>query len=145
MAGPAPTRPLLHLYTDGASQGNPGPSAAAWLILDPATGEVLEEAGEYLGVGTNNVAEYTAIVRGVAACLRLGAGRVEAFSDSDFCLKQISGEYRVRKEHLRPLLEEVQRLRAGLNAIRFTWVPRENEWIQRCDRLAEDIIERHTG
>ena len=143
MAEPAPTR--LHLYTDGASQGNPGPSAAAWLIVDPATGEVLEETGEYLGAGTNNVAEYTAIVRGLAACLRLGAGRVEAFSDSNFCLKQINGVYRVKKPHLRPLYEEVQRLRTSFEGTRFTWVPRTNEWIERCDKLAEGIIERHSG
>ena len=67
----------VRLYTDGASRGNPGPSASAWIIVDAASGEVLAERSVFIGRGTNNEAEYTAIIGGLRDCLALGAREVE--------------------------------------------------------------------
>jgi ribonuclease HI len=129
-------RPILHLYTDGAARGNPGPAAAAWVVLDPATGEVLVEGAEAIGEATNNVAEYTAIIKGLEACAPLGT-RVVAHSDSELCVKQLRGEYRVRKAHLVPLHRRVLDMSEG---VEFVHVPRDNEWISRCDALANEVL-----
>ena len=137
-----PRRALLHLYTDGASNGNPGPSASAWIIVDPASHEMLVERGEFIGHGTNNEAEYAAVIRGLRDCLALRAEEVEVFSDSQVCMHQMNGQYRVKEPRLKARYDEVVVLAARLKHVKFTWVPRGNEWIARCDRLAEETIDR---
>jgi ribonuclease HI len=124
----------VHLYTDGAARGNPGPAAAAWVVVDPSTGEVLVEGAEAIGEATNNVAEYTAIIRGLEAC----AGRVVVHSDSELCVRQLREEYRVRKAHLVPLHRRVREM--SFEEVEFVHVPRDNEWISRCDALANEVL-----
>ena len=99
----------MRLYTDGACSGNPGPAAAAWLVVDK--GKVLLEGSEYLGEGTSNVAEYTAIIRGLEASIANGYLDIKVLSDSQLCIRQINGEYKVRKLHLKDLYDEVKSLR----------------------------------
>ncbi len=119
-----PGHPLLHIYTDGAAgPTNPGPAASAWMIMDPASGEVLVEDAAYIGRQTNNVAEYTAMVRALGDCLVRSRGRVRVHSDSQLCINQINGEWRVTKPHLRTMLAEVRRLRAGFEDVRFRMGP----------------------
>ncbi len=91
------------------------------MIMDPASGEVLVEDAAYIGRQTNNVAEYTAIVRALKDCLVRSRGRVRVHSDSQLCINQINGSWRVKKPHLRPLLVEVRRLRAGFEDVIPHW------------------------
>ncbi len=103
------TIPLLHIHTDGASRGNPGQAAYAYVIESP-DGDTLEEAG-CLGTMTNNQAEYTAVVRALEHALELGRRhRIVVHSDSELLVKQMSGEYRVKNEDLRDLFERAKEL-----------------------------------
>jgi ribonuclease HI len=87
------------LYTDGGARGNPGPAAAAY-VLETQDGTVLEARGETIGVATNNVAEYRALVAGLAKALELGVDELEVVSDSELLVKQMNGEYRVKNAAL---------------------------------------------
>ena len=144
--GTDPEHPILHIYTDGAAgPTNPGPAASAWIIMDPTSGEVLVEDAAYIGRRTNNVAEYTAIIRAMVDCLEHGLSKVRVHSDSQLCINQINGSWRVTKPHLRPMLAEVNRLRAGFEDVGFVWVPRGNGWISECDRNANEVLAEHRG
>ncbi len=128
------------IYTDGASKGNPGHASIAYVITD-GDGEALASHGRYIGQETNNVAEYTALVEALAAAAELGAAQVEAYSDSELMVKQVSGEYRVKNENLRPLYEQVV---AGLRSFRratLTHVPRAQN--READKLAGEAIKAH--
>ncbi|MFQ6098104.1 MAG: ribonuclease HI family protein [Armatimonadota bacterium] len=96
------------VYVDGCSLGNPG-DAGIGVVIEGPHGDVLWAAGEPLQRTTNNVAEYTALLRGLEEASRLGATSVLVYTDSELLSRQISGEYRVRQAHLRPLYNEAQR------------------------------------
>ena len=101
------------LFTDGGARGNPGPAAFAY-VLEAEDGTVLAAHGEAIGVATNNVAEYRALVEGLRKAAELGVGEVEVVSDSELLVKQMRGEYRVKNAALRELSLEAARLaRAG--------------------------------
>jgi ribonuclease HI len=96
---------------DGGARGNPGPAAAACVVTSP-TGEVLDERAQLLGNATNNVAEYRALLLGLACAHELGASEVEVIGDSELIAKQIHGVYTVRHAAMRPLyLQAMQALR----------------------------------
>jgi ribonuclease HI len=105
--------PPLHvkatLYADGGSRGNPGP-AASGAVLFGADGEVLEEIGTFLGVTTNNVAEWTALLEGLKAALARGVDDLDVRMDSELVVKQLSGAYRVKHPGLIPLHAEAKSL-----------------------------------
>lgn len=90
------------MHVDGGARGNPGPAAAACVVSSPE-GEVLEEASELLGIATNNVAEYRALLLGLATARGLGATEVEVVNDSELVAKQVKGLYKVKHEAMRPL------------------------------------------
>jgi phosphoribosylglycinamide formyltransferase-1 len=92
----------LIAYVDGGSRGNPGPAAAAFILSDP-DGTQLQAKAFFLGDATNNVAEYTALQKALEAALSLGARRITIFSDSELLVRQLSGEYKVKSEQIRPL------------------------------------------
>jgi ribonuclease HI len=94
------TKVIVHV--DGGARGNPGPAAAASVVSTPA-GEVLDEAAELLGSVTNNVAEYRALLLGLARARALGAGEVEVVNDSELIAKQVQGHYKVKHEAMKPL------------------------------------------
>jgi ribonuclease HI len=85
----------LVVHVDGGARGNPGPAAAAAVLSDAAGGQVVDEATEYLGHTTNNVAEYRGLLLGLARAAALGADAVEVVNDSELVAKQINGEYKV--------------------------------------------------
>jgi ribonuclease HI len=91
------------VHVDGGARGNPGPAAAAAVIRDAVTGEVLDEATEVLGKTTNNVAEYRGLLLGLARARALGATEVEVINDSELIAKQVNGEYKVKHEAMKPL------------------------------------------
>jgi ribonuclease HI len=141
----APTRAagrgqVYSIHTDGASKGNPGHASIAYVITD-ADGETVVTDARYIGAETNNVAEYTALVEALDRARELGLERVEAFSDSELMVKQVSGAYAVRNETLRPLCDDVI---AGLRVFKsasLTYVPRAEN--KRADKLAGDAIKEH--
>ncbi len=113
----------LIVHVDGGARGNPGPAAAACVISSP-DGEILDEQAELLGSATNNVAEYRALLLGLARARQLGASEVEVVGDSELVAKQLQGLYKVRHASMRPLyLEAMQALR-GFQRWSIRTVPR---------------------
>jgi ribonuclease HI len=127
----------LVLNVDGGARGNPGPAAIGAVISDP-DGAVLEEIAERIGVATNNVAEYRALLRGVTAARALGADELEIIGDSELVARQLTGAYRVKNAVLKPLRAEVLR---ALNGMRWTirTVPRAQN--SRADALVNAALD----
>jgi ribonuclease HI len=134
----APERSAV-LWTDGAARGNPGP-AGIGAILKSETGEVLYTGSEYLGHTTNNVAEYKAVLLGLAGALAQGISRIEVRADSELLIKQLKGEYRVKSPGLKPLFEEARRLIARFDSVKLTHIRRELNG--EADRLANQGIDK---
>ena len=100
---------LLSLYTDGASRGNPGPSAWAYIILDENR-NVIEERSGSIGMGTNNEAEYHGLIEGLRAAMRYRCTSLTVFSDSELVIRHMNGRYRVASPRLIPLYRKAQSL-----------------------------------
>jgi len=113
----------VRLWVDGGSRGNPGPAATGYRIEDE-TGTVLVEAGETIGVATNNVAEYRALIAGLRAVAELGVSEVEVRADSQLLMRQMTGAYRVKNAALRELWLEARRVAAAFERVRFVEIPR---------------------
>ena len=129
------------LYTDGGARGNPGPAAAAY-VLETQDGTVLDARGETIGVATNNVAEYRALVAGLAKALELGVDELEVVSDSELLVKQMNGEYRVKNAALIDLSLEAARLGRQIGRVRYRAVRRaENELADALVNEALDAAE----
>ncbi|MFB9431437.1 bifunctional RNase H/acid phosphatase [Streptoalloteichus tenebrarius] len=128
---------------DGGSRGNPGPAGYGAVVRDALTGEVLAERSGGLGVTTNNVAEYEGLLAGLRAAVELGADEVEVRMDSKLVVEQMCGRWKVRQEHLQPLVSEGTRLVGSLSAVRFTWVPRSRN--AHADRLANEAMDAQAG
>ena len=120
------------IEVDGASRGNPGASACG-IVLRIEGGQE-REVGLYLGNTTNNVAEYLAVIAGLQLAREEGAREIRLQTDSELLVKQLSGAYRVRAEHLRPLYQKAMRLLGQFDKTHVTHVPRQNN--RRADRLA---------
>ncbi len=118
---------------DGAARGNPGPAGIGVRITAPG-GRVLAEIARGIGVATNNVAEYTALVEGLKRAAEIGATDVLVRSDSHLLVEQLSGRYRVKNPTLQRLHHDVRRLADGFRRIRYEHVPRERN--KEADRLA---------
>jgi len=124
---------------DGAARGNPGPAGAGAIVVDEE-GAVLAEVAEGLGETTNNVAEYTAVIRGLEEAKRLGAHEVLLRSDSQLLINQLTGRYRVKAPHLQPLHRRVRALLVGFAKVDLEHVPRERN--AEADRLANLGVDR---
>ncbi len=125
------------VYTDGASRGNPGPSAVAAVAYLPS-GEMLTTSAKKIGKATNNVAEYLAVIQGLKLARALKAARVEVRLDSELVAKQISGEYRMKSPLLRPLLTRIRRLCRYFKSCKFKKIPREDN--HEADRIASAVL-----
>ena len=126
------------LSTDGGARGNPGPAAFAY-VLETDDGHVLAAHGEPIGVATNNVAEYRALVAGLAKAVESGVRELDVVSDSELLVKQMRGEYRVKNEALRELSLEAARLARKLDGVRYTAVRREHN--ELADRLVNEALD----
>lgn len=122
-AGPRAHADLI-LHVDGASFGNPGPAGAGF-VLKTRNGRVVREGSIPLGVATNNVAEYRALIAGLGEAAAAGAQRLLVRSDSELMIKQLRGEYRVKKAHLRPLYDWAVKLAGRFEQVRWEHVRRE--------------------
>jgi ribonuclease HI len=126
------------LSTDGGARGNPGPAAYGY-VLEDDDGTVLDARGERIGVATNNVAEYRALIAGLERALELGIDELEVVSDSELLVKQMQGEYRVKNETLRELNEDANVLERKLGRVRYTAVRREHN--QLADNLVNEALD----
>ena len=127
------------LYVDGASRGNPGPSAVG-LILYLPTGEEIFSAGKKIGRATNNVAEYRAVIEGMKLARELGARRITVRLDSELVMKQLTGVYRIKNPELESLAREVAGQSRRFSACSFEHVRREEN--READRLANEALNR---
>lgn len=128
-ATPPPAKPRaahgrLRLYSDGAARGNPGPAGAGAVLVEPS-GQVVDRLGKFLGVQTNNYAEYMGLLLGLRRAHELGVAEVEVFADSELMIRQLGGRYQVKSPSLRPLYEEALKLLNDFSRVKLVHVPRE--------------------
>jgi ribonuclease HI len=127
------------VHVDGGARGNPGPAAAAAVVSAAADGTVLDEATEFLGKTTNNVAEYRGLLLGLARARALGASEVEVVNDSELVAKQVAGEYKVKHPVMRELHAEALAALAGFDAWSVRSVPRSRN--QDADALVNQALD----
>jgi ribonuclease HI len=137
--GEEPTGAMLldeaKIYTDGGSRGNPGDSACAYVICN-MDDSVVEKSGFYLGVATNNQAEYYGFKKGLERARNLGIDKISLFSDSQLVVNQMNGLYKVKNQELAPLHQDVKVLGDSFEKIIFTYIPRE------LNKLADGEVNR---
>ena len=130
------------LFADGGSRGNPGPAASAAVLLDPS-GELVEEVGAYLGIATNNVAEWTALVLGLEAAAKRGILRLSVRLDSELVVKQLRGEYRVKHAGLQPLYSRARQLLRQFSDVDVKHIPRKQN--ELADRLVNRLLDQEAA
>jgi ribonuclease HI len=126
------------LFTDGGARGNPGPAAFGY-VLEAEDGTVLAAHGETIGIATNNVAEYSALIAGLEKARELAVDEVEVVSDSELMVKQMTGEYRVKNDALQELWSRASRIARGFRDISYTAVRREHN--ELADRLVNEALD----
>lgn len=130
------------LFADGGSRGNPGPAASGAVLLD-AVGEVVCEVGEYLGIATNNVAEWTALLIGLEAAADRGVRRLAVRMDSELVVKQLRGEYRVKHASLAPLHRRALALLKRFEFVDVRHVPRKQNAL--ADSVVNDVLDKEAS
>ena len=126
------------LRTDGGSRGNPGPSAFAYVIEDE-DGTVLESRGETIGIATNNVAEYRALIAGLIAAIELGVTHLEVLADSKLVVMQMRGEWKIKNDALRDLSIEAARLARQFGTVEYRHVFRDQNTL--ADELVNEALD----
>ena len=132
---------MLSVYSDGGSRGNPGKSAYAIVVVQD--GKVIHEHAEYLGVHTNNYAEYRGLISGIAKVLDLKATEAEFVMDSQLVVRQMNGEYKVKNADMKALYDDAKALSSMIPKVRFRNVRRSEEMIPRADALLNQELDRH--
>jgi len=131
----------LTVFSDGGARGNPGPAAIACLII-AENGQVLMVKSRYIGLRTNNQAEYEALIMALESAVTLDAEEVVCHLDSELVAKQLNGKYAVKNLELRKLWNRVQELARQFKKIRFVNVPRTNSYIQKADELVNKTLDK---
>ncbi len=130
----------LIAHVDGAARGNPGPAGIGVSITRP-DGSVVKEVAEPLGRTTNNVAEYSALIRGLEEARALGCSELQVYTDSELMARQIAGIYRVKTPHLLPLYQRATALLKQFDKAKVTHVRREmNKEADRLSNLGADKV-----
>jgi len=135
----APGGRRLLIHTDGAARGNPGPAGLGAVLREAESGAVVAELARFLGVRTNNYAEWTAVEDALGEALRLGATHVDLRMDSELVARQISGRYRVKHRDLKPIHASVMAMLGQLDGYTVGHVPRELN--KDADRLSNVAID----
>jgi mutator protein MutT len=130
------------IYSDGGSRGNPGPSAAGYVIMD-LNQEVMDQGGEYLGITTNNQAEYQGVRIGLEKALSLGIKRVDFRIDSMLVVNQMNGIYKIKNRELWPINERIRGLMTQFDKVTFSHVRRE--FNQLADGMVNRTLNEHEG
>ena len=125
------------LYTDGCCRGNPGPAGIGVVIKDSRR-KILKELSEYIGEATNNIAEYSALIRGLQAAGDLGAGEIKIFMDSELVVKQLSGEYRVKDDGMKELFRQALEVLKDFKSFEINHIDRSKN--KEADKLANRAI-----
>ena len=128
----------LEIFTDGGCSGNPGPSAIGVVIK--AGGKNIKTLNRAIGQGTNNIAEYTALIVGLQEALILKADEVSVKTDSELMAKQVSGAYAVKHENIKPLFDQVKHLVTGFKKFQIAHVPREQN--SEADALVRQVLKK---
>ncbi len=129
----------LVVEADGGARGNPGPAGYGAVVRDAESGEVLVERSGGLGVTTNNVAEYQGVIAGLRAAAELGGTEVDVRLDSKLVVEQLSGRWKIKQPHLRPLAAEATELLGRFRRSTLRWVPRAAN--AHADRLANAAMD----
>lgn len=130
------------INTDGASRGNPGPSSYGFLVRTEE-GRVLYQEGKAIGISTNNVAEYTAVLKALeylAKKTKDSSCDVEVFADSQLIVRQLSGAYKIKNPKLMQLFDQIKVIEFELGAASYKFIPREENFL--ADRLANIALDR---
>jgi len=126
------------LFTDGAARGNPGPAGAGAVIVN-TDGHIVAKVGKFLGDATNNVAEYMGLILGLKRAKAMGIKELDVLADSELLVKQLSGEYSVKAEHLKPLHLEAETLLKGFAEVSVRHIPREEN--EAADAMSNRAID----
>ena len=126
----------LTIFTDGASKGNPGEASIGAALY--VNNQEVANISKTIGISTNNVAEYTALIEALRKAIDLGFKEVLVNADSELMIKQLNGEYKVKNDGIKPLFAECQKLRRDFTSIKFKHVPRELN--KRADQLANQAL-----
>ncbi|MGC7099056.1 bifunctional RNase H/acid phosphatase [Amycolatopsis lurida] len=133
----------MTVEADGGSRGNPGPAGYGAVVKDAETGEVLAERQSGLGVATNNFAEYSGLLAGLAAAAELGASTVDVRMDSKLVVEQMSGRWKIKHPDLQPLAARARELAANFDRVKYEWIPRASN--SHADRLANEAMDTQAG
>jgi ribonuclease HI len=129
----------LIIFTDGGARGNPGPAGIGAAIYDENK-VMVAEISQYLGVATNNQAEYKALIAAISKANELGAKELDCYLDSELVVKQLKREYKVKNKDLAPLFLSIHNLSLNFTKISYTHIPREKN--KEADRLANEAMDR---
>jgi ribonuclease HI len=128
----------LVVNVDGGARGNPGPAAIGVVVSEP-DGTVIDEVAERIGVATNNVAEYRAVLKGIERAQALGAGELELIGDSELVARQLTGVYKVKHPSMKPLHAQALAALSGFDRWRIRTVPRAQN--ARADELVNAALD----
>jgi ribonuclease HI len=129
---------MYKLFTDGGSRGNPGNSACAFLIFDE-NDRLITFNSLYIGIRTNNFAEYLGLIEGLKATKKLGINEISCFLDSELAVKQLNGQYKVSNEDIKKLIREIEELKTDFTKISFNHIPREEN--KFADKLVNIVLD----
>ncbi|MFO0781911.1 MAG: reverse transcriptase-like protein [Candidatus Saccharimonadales bacterium] len=132
----------VKLFGDGGSRGNPGPSASGYVVLDMED-NVLVDKGVYLGVTTNNQAEYTALKLGLEECQKMGVKEVQVYMDSLLVVNQMKGIFKIKNRDLFPIHENIKELAKEFEKVSYSHVPRE--FNKLADAAVNRALDDHLG
>jgi ribonuclease HI len=133
--------PQLLIYVDGSSRGNPGPSGVGIAAFMPGKEEPVTEISKYIGVTTNNVAEYEAVIHALKWMIQSDVKSAVLKLDSELVYKQMTGKYRVKSAHISLLIKRISRLRSQIEAVSLELIPRTENKL--ANRLAQKATKPH--
>ena len=128
----------LEIYIDGACRGNPGPASVGVVIY--SAGQKIKEVAKEIGEGTNNIAEYSALLEALNEAKQLSGKRIKFYTDSELLAKQVTGQYKVKNEKIKLLFNQVAKLSREFEHIEIKHVPREQN--KEADFLASEILKK---
>jgi len=129
----------LKIYVDGASRGNPGPAASAFLFV--YNGTIIHDECDFIGTATNNITEYRAIINALKVAERFSRGHIQVYSDSNLAIQQINKKWKINYPHLTKLSSQVYKLCEKYEKVEFFHVRRNNPYIQKCDKLCNERLD----
>jgi len=129
----------LKIYVDGASRGNPGPAASAFLLV--LNSNIIQYECVFIGTATNNTAEYQAIINALKVAGKFSRGHIQMYSDSNLAIQQINKKWKINYPHLSKMCSEVYKLCEKYEKVEFFQVGRNNPYIQKCDKMCNERLD----